>query len=96
MKTIEELCKEIEASEALHKEVTEIGDSEALAEFLKKYDCEASAEEFEKFLSAHAQQEGELDDDAVEAVAGGTNPLFFPLTFKGFHKLMIGKGHILV
>ena len=69
MKTIEELYKEINASEELQKAVSEIKDKEAMAEFLKQHGCEASVEEFGKFVKA--QREGEIGDDEVEAVAGG-------------------------
>ena len=41
MKTIEELYNEINASPELKKAVSEIKDKEALADFLKKHDCDA-------------------------------------------------------
>ena len=69
MKTIEELYKEINASEELKKAVSEIKDKEAMAGFLKEHGCEASVEEFGKFLKS--QREGEISDNDVEAVAGG-------------------------
>ncbi len=69
MKTIEELYNEINASEELKKAVPKIEDKEALAVFLKEHGCEASVDEFEKFVES--QSEGELEDDAAEAVAGG-------------------------
>ena len=69
MKTIEEMYKEISASEELNKAVSEIKDKTALADFLKKHGCEASADEFEKFVKS--QSEGEIEDDEVSAVAGG-------------------------
>ena len=69
MKTIEELYNEINASEELKKAISEIRDKEAFADFLKEHGCDASADEFEKFVKA--QSEGEIGDDAVGAVAGG-------------------------
>ena len=69
MKTIEELYKEINASEELKKAVSQIADKTALADFLKKHGCEASVEEFAKFIKS--QGEGEIGDDAASAVAGG-------------------------
>ena len=69
MKTIEELYKEIIASEELKKAVSEIEDKAALADFLKKHGCEASVEEFAKVIKS--QSEGEIGDDAASAVAGG-------------------------
>ena len=69
MKTIDEFIKEIESSEALQKELEVIEDNDAAAAFLKKYDCGATAEEFGKTLKALS--EGEISDNAAEAVAGG-------------------------
>ena len=69
MKTIEELYNEINASEELKKVVSAIKDKEAFADFLKDHGCEASVEEFEKFVKS--QREGEIGDDEVQAVAGG-------------------------
>ena len=69
MKTIEELYNEINASEELQKAVSEIKDKEAFADFLKEQGCEASVDEFEKFVKS--QTEGEISDEDVGAVAGG-------------------------
>ena len=69
MKTIEELYNEINASEELKKAISEIKDKEAFADFLKEQGCEASVDEFEKFVKS--QSEGEIGDDAAGAVAGG-------------------------
>lgn len=69
MKTIEELYKEINASEELKKAVSEIKDKGAMADFLKEHGCDASADEFEKFVKS--QNEGEIGDDAAGAAAGG-------------------------
>ena len=69
MKTIEELYNEINASEELKKAASAIKDKEAMAEFLKEHGCEASVEEFGKYVKS--QSEGEIGDDEAEAVAGG-------------------------
>ena len=69
MKTIEELYKEINASEELQKAVSEIEDKAAMDDFLKMHGCEASAEEFAKYIAS--QYEGEIEDDDAEAAAGG-------------------------
>ncbi len=71
MKTIEEFIKQIEGSEALKNELKEIKDKDALAAFLKKYDVEGTVEDFGKAIKAKTEAEGELADDAAEAVAGG-------------------------
>ena len=69
MMTIEELYKEINASEELKKAVSEIRDKEAFADFLKEHGCEVSVDEFEKFVES--QTEGVISDEDAEAAAGG-------------------------
>ena len=71
MKTIEAFLKELEGSAALRDELKAIGGKEALAAFLKKYDVSGAAEDFMKAITAQADAEGELSDDAAEAAAGG-------------------------
>ena len=70
MKTIEAFIKEIEGSAELQTALKEIKDKDALAEFLKKNDVNATVEEFAKAVKSKA--EGELSDDDAEAVAGGS------------------------
>ena len=74
MKTIEELYNEINASEELKKAISAIKDKEAFADFLKEQGCEASVDEFEKFVKS--QTEGEIGDDAAGAAAGGVTRWF--------------------
>ena len=71
MKTIEEMYKEITGSEELIKEYNTLAleDKEAVAEFLKAHDCEATVDEFNEYVKS--QYEGEVSDDASENVAGG-------------------------
>ena len=69
MKTIEAFIKEIEGSAELQTALKEIKDKDALAAFLKKNDVDGTVEDFGKALKK--QSEGELADDAAEAVAGG-------------------------
>lgn len=75
MKTVEELFKEIGASKDLQKEFTSIGKGQfaEIKAFLKKHDCEASAEEFVDYIKSQkkSQIEGEMGDDDAESVAGG-------------------------
>ncbi len=73
MKTIQDFIYEIEGSAALQDELKAIEDKDALAEFLKKNDVSATVEEFAKALKAAKTggAEGEITDDAAEAVAGG-------------------------
>ena len=69
MKTIEELYNEINASEKLKKAVSEIKDKEAFTDFLKEQGCEASVDEFEKFVKS--QTEGVISDEDAESATGG-------------------------
>ena len=55
----------------MQEEITAIKDKDAVAEFLKKYDVDGTAEDFAKALKAKAGAEGELSDEAAENVAGG-------------------------
>ena len=74
MKTLQELYKEVIASEELKKEFMEASKDEKncqknMEDFLKKYGCEATFDELKAFLDEKSK--GELDEDEVEAVAGG-------------------------
>ena len=71
MKTIEELLKQIEASEVLKKEISAINTKEGFAAFMKAQGCDASVDDFMALIKAEDTCEGEISDDAVEAVAGG-------------------------
>lgn len=76
MKTVNDFYKEIADSEALQIEFKTIKDGDALASFLSKYGCSASAKEFADFIQS--QNEGEITDDAVKNAAGGFTPYFAP------------------
>ncbi|MBP0973451.1 MAG: hypothetical protein J5851_06025 [Oscillospiraceae bacterium] len=84
MKALEAFVAEIRESDALQKEFCTISSVEALEEFLKKNDCDATAEEFAGLMqsvTANAE-EGELSDEDVETVAGGTEREFLAWLFK--------------
>ena len=72
MKTIEEFYKEIAVSKELQEEWKKTSD-EMLEVFLKKHDCSASVKDFTEYVNA--RREGEIEDEIVQAVAGGV-PLF--------------------
>ena len=72
MKTIEEFYKEIAGSKELQEELKVLTE-EALGEFLRKHDCEATAKEFSDYT--RSLTEGELTDDDAQTAAGGY-PLF--------------------
>ena len=71
MKTAQDFIKEINKSAELQNAIKAIKDKEAFAEFLKKNDVNVTVEEFAKALKEMQETEGELTDDAAEAVAGG-------------------------
>ena len=70
MKTIEELYKEVLASEELKKEFLALK-PEKVEGFAAKYGCEAKFEEIKAFFEAKKTQNGELSDDDMDQVAGG-------------------------
>ena len=69
MKTIEEFVKEINRSKELQKAFGEIKDQASLEAFLKEHGCDATADEFAKFVQSNS--EGEISDEAAQGVAGG-------------------------
>lgn len=68
MKSIEDFYKEISDSKELQEELKNASDG-MLEEFLKKHNCNGSAKEFTAF--ARSQNEGEIEDEDAEAIAGG-------------------------
>ena len=71
MKKVEEFIKEIESSETLKNELKSIKDKDALIAFLKKNDVDGTVDDFGKAIKAKTEAEGEITDDAADAVAGG-------------------------
>ena len=71
MKTANEFIKKIESNDTLKNELKAIKDKDALADFLKKNDVDGTVEDFGRAIQAKTGAEGEISDDAAEAVAGG-------------------------
>ena len=76
MKTLQELYKEVIASEELKNEFMEAAGDEKegqkkVEEFVKKHGCDATFEDVKAFLEE--KSEGELEEEELEAVAGGKN-----------------------
>ena len=71
MKTVQELYKEIMASEDLKKGFVEAAKDGKQMDFIKEHGCEASAEEIEAFLQGQSEEERALSADELEDVAGG-------------------------
>ena len=70
MKTIELFINEIKTNETLQMQLAEAMKANTLADFLKTQGCNATEEEF---IDAIRAQSEELDEDALDAVAGGAN-----------------------
>lgn len=68
MKTVEEFYREIAESKELQEELKAASD-EMMKAFLKKHGCEASVKDFAAFV--RSQDEGEIEDNDVEAIVGG-------------------------
>ena len=75
MKTLslKELYAEVMASEALKKEYFAAANDKKVTEFLRAHGCEATEQELNAFLSNPKElPQGEVCDDELDAVAGGT------------------------
>ena len=70
MKTLEELCKEVMASEELKKEFCALKPDEVEG-FAEKHGCKATLDEIKTFLTEKAKSEGEVSEEDVEQIAGG-------------------------
>ena len=70
MKTIEELYKEVLASEELKNEFLSLKPEEVEG-FAAKYGCKASLEEIKAFFEAKKSQTGALSDEELDQIAGG-------------------------
>ena len=76
MKNVEELYREVLASEALKKEFLALRPEEVEG-IAAKYGCEAKPDEIKAFFEAKRNEPGELSDAELDQVAGGkgANPL---------------------
>ena len=69
MKNIEELYKEVMENEALKAEFATAYREGNVSEFLKKHDCDATAEEVSEYVNGVKDEALSLDD--LDNVAGG-------------------------
>ena len=69
MKSIEELYKEVMENEALKAEFATAYREGNVSEFLKKHDCDATAEEVSEYVNGVKDEALSLDD--LDNVAGG-------------------------
>ncbi len=68
---LNELYAKVCEDDELKKEYLEAKNAGTLKEFLKKNACEFKAEELKKFIEA--KKNGELADDELDAVSGGSD-----------------------
>ena len=71
MKTLEDLYKEVIASEDLKKAFTQAAKDKKVADFLKANGCDATEDEFKAFLVEKAKTDKALSEEDLENVAGG-------------------------
>ena len=83
MKTIEELYREVLASEALKKEFLALRPEEVEG-FAAKYGCEAKLNEIRAFFEAKKNDAGELTDAELDQVAGGKGASLAEGALSGF------------
>jgi len=73
MKKIEELYNEVMVSDELKKEFLEAFQSqEATEAILKKYDCDATFEDFQAFLKEKQEEQELISEEDIKAIAGGS------------------------
>ena len=75
MRTLQELYDEVKGDDALKKSFAKALREGAAGDFLREYDCEATAEELQEFLQGKTAQSDPMDLSADELadVAGGTS-----------------------
>ena len=71
MKTLEDLYKEVMASDELKKAFAQAAKDKKVADFLKAQGCDATEEEFKAFLVEKAKNDKALSEEDLENVAGG-------------------------
>ena len=71
MKTLEDLYKEVMASEELKKAFAQAAKDKKVADFLKAQGCDATEDEFKAFLTEKAKDDKALSEGDLENVAGG-------------------------
>ena len=69
MKTLEDLYKEVMASEDLKKAFAQAAKDKKVADFLKTQGCEATEDEFKAFLTEKAKDDKALSEEDLENVA---------------------------
>ena len=71
MKTLQDLYKEVMASEELKKAFAQAAKDNKVSDFLKAQGCDATEDEFKAFLTEKAKTDKALSEEDLENVAGG-------------------------
>ena len=71
MKTLEDLYKEVMASDELKAAFAQAAKDKKVADFLKAQGCDATEDEFKAFLVEKAESDKALSEEDLENVAGG-------------------------
>ena len=77
MKTLQELYEEVKASDDLKRALAEAVKADKVTEFLKAHGCDSTADELKEFVAEKVNRNrplGELSEDELANVAGGTVP----------------------
>ena len=72
MKTLEELYEECKCDEKLKTDFMKAINEHKSVEFLKAHECDADEAELECFVKSVQGKPGELTDDELDSVSGGT------------------------
>ena len=71
MKTLEDLYKEVMASDELKAAFAQAAKDKKVADFLKAQGCDATEDELKAFIQEKAGSDKPLSEDDLENVAGG-------------------------
>ena len=71
MKTVQDLYKEVMASEELKKTFAQAAKDNKVSDFLKAQGCDATEDELKAFIQEKAGSDKPLSEDDLENVAGG-------------------------
>ncbi|MBR0030797.1 MAG: Nif11-like leader peptide family RiPP precursor [Treponema sp.] len=71
MKTLQDLYKEVMASDELKKAFAQAAKDNKVADFLKEHGSDATEEELKAFFAEKAKDDKPLSEDDLENVAGG-------------------------
>ena len=72
MKTIEQFLNEVIANKELAEKLAGIQDEQKLGEFLKENEVDCTTEQFKALMIEIAKQSGEIPEEELDAVAGGS------------------------